>query len=48
MKRKSKINDNEYNREDVEYYSTLITEIIEGIIYLILLGVLAYFVINWL
>ena len=47
MKRITKINENEYISKEAEHCSTLTGEIIEVIIYLIVLGVLANFVNKW-
>ena len=48
MKRISKINDNEYISKEVEQCSTPLTIIIEGVIYLSLLGILVKFINKWL
>ena len=48
MKRITKINENEYISKEVERCSSLTGEIIEIIIYLIILGVLTNFVNKWI
>ena len=48
MKKKKKINDNEYISKEVEHTTSLTGSIIELIIYLVLLAILTKFVNIWL
>lgn len=48
MKRITKINDNEYISKEVEHCSFLTGELIQVIIFLLVLGVLANFVNKWI
>ena len=48
MKKKTKINDNEYISKEVDHTTSLTGTIIELIIYLVLLAILIKFVNIWL